>query len=92
MRFTPVLVKALAAPALVAATAALSLTVAPLALASATAQPPACTDLSTSSTQCQTPGNVQLTATPPDVPYQQQFPYFGGIVVLDHHGQGGGHR
>jgi hypothetical protein len=91
MRFTTVL----AAPAIVAAAAVLPLTVAPLALASATAQPPACTDLSTSSTQCQTPGNVQLTATPPDVPYQQQFPYFGGIggiVVLDHHGQGGGHR
>ncbi len=92
MRFTTARAKALAAPVLVAAAAGLSLTVAPLAAASATAQPPECTDISTSSTQCQTPGNVQLTATPPNVPYQQQFPYFGGIVVLDHHGQGGGHR
>ena len=80
-------------PALLVAAAAGSLALAPIALAE-TAQPPSCTTLSGSSTQCQTPGNVQLTATPPYVPYQQQYPYFGGLVILDHHGHGGmgGHR
>jgi hypothetical protein len=82
--------KVITAPALSAAVAAVSLAFAPLALAAGTGQPPACTDLSSDSTQCQTPGNVQLTATPPDVPYQQQFPYFGNIVILDHHGPGMG--
>ncbi|HEX7825129.1 MAG TPA: hypothetical protein VF477_09520 [Mycobacterium sp.] len=81
-------------PALFVAAAAGSLALAPIALAETTSQPPACTTLSGSSTQCQTPGNVQLTATPPYVPYQQQYPYFGGVVILDHHGNGGfgGHR
>ncbi|MBB5160494.1 hypothetical protein [Mycobacterium sp. AZCC_0083] len=80
-------------PALLVAAAAGSLALAPIALAE-TAQPPNCATLSSSSTQCQTPGNVQLTATPPYVPYQQQYPYFGGVVILDHHGHGGfgGHR
>jgi hypothetical protein len=85
--------KVLAASALSAAATSASLALAPLALAAGTGQAPACTDLSSDSTQCQTPGNVQLTATPPDVPYQQQFPYFGNIVILDHRGPGGGgHR
>jgi hypothetical protein len=75
-------------PALLVAAAAGSIALAPIALAETT-QPPTCTTLSGSSTQCQTPGNVQLTATPPYVPYQQQYPYFGGLVILDHHGHGG---
>lgn len=85
--------KDILAPALLAAAAAGSIALAPIALAETT-QPPSCTTLSGSSTQCQTPGNVQLTATPPYVPYQQQYPYFGGVVILDHHGGGGfgGHR
>lgn len=79
-------------PALLVAAAAGSIAVAPIALAETT-QSPTCTTLSGSSTQCQTPGNVQLTTTPPYVPYQQQYPYFGGLVILDHHGHGGfGHR
>jgi hypothetical protein len=88
----------LATPALLAAAAAGSIALAPVALAAESGQPPTCTTLSSSSTQCQTPGNVQLTATPPDVQYQQQYPYFGGLVILDHggldhggHGMGG-HR
>jgi hypothetical protein len=79
------------APVLLAAAAAGSIALAPSALAANTGRPPNCTTLSSSSTQCQTPGNVQLTATPPDVPYTQQYPYFGGVVILDHHGMGG-HR
>ena len=80
-------------PALLMAAAAGSIALAPVALAETT-RPPTCTTLSSSSTQCQTPGNVQLTATPPYVPYQQQYPYFGGLVILYHHGHGGfgGHR
>lgn len=85
--------KDILAPVLLGAAAAGSIALAPIALAETT-QPPTCTTLSGSSTQCQTPGNVQLTATPPYVPYQQQYPYFGGLVILDHHGHGGfgGHR
>jgi hypothetical protein len=85
--------KDILAPVLLGAAAAGSIALAPIALAETT-QPPTCTTLSSSSTQCQTPGNVQLTATPPYVPYQQQYPYFGGLVILDHHGHGGfgGHR
>ncbi len=83
----------LVAPALLAAAAAGSIALAPVAFAAESGQPPTCTTLSSSSTQCQTPGNVQLTATPPDVQYQQQYPYFGGLVILDHGGHGmGGHR
>ena len=85
--------KDILAPVLLGAAAAGSIAFAPIALAETT-QPPTCTTLSGSSTQCQTPGNIQLTATPPYVPYQQQYPYFGGLVILDHHGHGGfgGHR
>jgi hypothetical protein len=85
--------KSFMAPALLAAAAAGSIAFAPAALAADTGQPPNCTTLSSSSTQCQTPGNVQITATPPGVPYAQQYPYFGGFVILDHGGHGmGGHR
>jgi len=85
--------KDILAPALLVAAATGSIALAPIALAE-TIQPPTCTTLSSSSTQCQTPGNVQLSATPPNVSYQQQYPYFGGLVILDHHGHGGfgGHR
>jgi hypothetical protein len=85
--------KSLIAPVLFAAVAAGSIALAPSALAEGAGQPPSCTTLSGSSTQCQTPGNVQLTATPPYVPYEQQYPYFGNLVILDHHGNGnhGGH-
>jgi hypothetical protein len=83
---------AFAAPALLAAAVAGSIAFAPSALAENSG--PTCTTLSSSSTQCQTPGNVQLTATPPYVPYQQQYPYLGNLVILDHHGGHGrgGHR
>ena len=71
------------ASALFAATAAATIAVAPAALAA-----PTCTALSSSSTQCESPGNVQLNATPPIVSYPQQYPFFGegGLVVI-HHGR-----
>jgi hypothetical protein len=74
------------APALLAAAAAGSIAFAPMALAENTG--PICTTTSSSSTQCQTPGNSQITATPPYVNYQQQYPYFGNLVILDRHGNG----
>jgi hypothetical protein len=84
--------KGFIAPVLFAAVAAGSIAIAPSALAENNG--PTCTAVSSTSTQCQTPGNAQLTATPPYVNYDQQYPYFGGVVILDHHGRGGigGHR
>lgn len=41
------------------------------------------------STQCVSPGNAQLTATPPPVQYQPEYPYFLGGLDFHH---GGGHR
>jgi hypothetical protein len=61
----------------------------------AQADPPLCTYLSASSTECQTPGNVQINDSPPPVQYAPQYPYFGGNLIILHH-QGhlglGGHR
>jgi len=83
--------KAFIAPVFFAAAAAGSIALAPSALAEGNG--PTCTVLSSTSTQCQTPGNSQITATPPYVEYQQ-YPFFGDLVILDHHGHGGmgGHR
>ena len=70
------------ASALFAATAAASIAVAPAAFAA-----PTCTAVSSSSTQCESPGNAQITATPPYVNYQSQYPFFGeGGLLLFHHG------
>ena len=52
------------APALLATAAAGSIAFAPMALAENTG--PTCTTLSSSSTQCQTPGNSQITDFAPD--------------------------
>jgi hypothetical protein len=83
--------KGFIAPLFAAAAAAGSIALAPSALAATDG--PTCTAVSSTSTQCQTPGNSQLTATPPYVSYQQ-YPFFGDLVILDHHGHGGigGHR
>lgn len=79
------------APAVLAGTAALSIIAAPAAAAADTHL--ACVYQSEGNSQCETPGNVQLTATPQDVPYPQQYPFlFGGQVLSYHHGMGGGHR
>jgi hypothetical protein len=71
-------------PAMVVAGASgVAIAVAPLAEAAQ-----ACTS-SGSASLCQTDGNAQLTATPPPVDYQAQYPFFGGYGLLFHHG---GHR
>ena len=72
---------------LLAVAAAASIATAPAALAEQS-----CTYLSANSTVCQTPGNVQIVNSPPQVQYAPQFPYFGGNVLIFHHGGHGGHR
>jgi hypothetical protein len=75
-------------PLLLAGVSAVAIAVAPLAAAAPTG--PSCTSTGANSTLCQTAGNAQLTATPPPVDYQAQYPFFGGYGLLFHHG--GHHR
>jgi hypothetical protein len=69
-------------PLLVAGASAVAIVVAPLADAA-----PVCTS-SGSASLCQTDGNAQLTATPPPVDYQSQYPFFGNVLIFHH----GGHH
>ena len=69
---------------LLAVAAAASIATAPAALAEQS-----CTSPSANSTVCQTPGNVQIVNSPPAVDYAPQFPFFGGGLLVFHHG---GHR
>ncbi|WP_149437327.1 hypothetical protein [Mycolicibacterium sp. P1-5] len=49
-----------------------------------------CTYISDGNSQCETPGNAQLTASPQDVPYPTLYPFLlgGGLIFHDgpHHG------
>lgn len=47
-----------------------------------------CTYTGTSTTQCQSPGNVQINSDQP-VTYPYQFPFYGNVLLFHH---GGGHR
>ena len=74
---------------LVAAAGALAIVVAPVAQAAAIG--PTCTAEGQDATLCQSDGNAQISATPPAVDYQAQYPFFGiGGYGLDFHH--GGHR
>ena len=80
---------------LLAAGAAASIVAAPAAAAETLLD---CTNLTSDSTQCESPGNVQLSSSPPAVDYPQ-YPFLYGGLVFDHgfdHGSGvhpmGGHR
>jgi hypothetical protein len=75
------------APTLSAAVAAASIVAAPSALAEQS-----CTYLSSNSTVCQSPGNAQIVSSPPPVQYAPQYPFFGGNVLIFHHGGHRGHR
>jgi hypothetical protein len=66
------------APLLVAGASALAITVAPLAEAA-----PTCTATGTASV-CESAGNAQVSANPPPVDYQTQYPFFGGYGLLFH--------
>lgn len=50
---------------------------------------PTCVAVSGTATQCTSPGNAQISATPPPVNYVQQYPFFGPYSLIFHHG--GGH-
>jgi hypothetical protein len=66
-------------PLLVAGASAVAIAAAPLAEAA-----PACTFTGTASV-CESAGNAQVSATPPSVDYQAQYPFFG-TGLLFHHG------
>lgn len=78
------------AAAVAVGTGAIAIAVAPMAQAAPTG--PTCTSAGETSTLCQSDGNAQITATPPAVNYQAQYPFFGSYGgLLFHHG-GGHHR
>jgi len=68
-------------PLLVAGASAAAIAVAPLAEAA-----PICTS-SGAASLCQTAGNAQLTATPPPVDYEAQYPFFGNVLIFHHGGR-----
>ena len=77
------------APFLCAGTAALALFAAPVAAAAPHLD---CVYQGTGNSQCESPGNAQLTATPPDVSYPEQYPFLLDGPVVIHHFGGHGHR
>ncbi len=78
--------KARIAAGVAAAAAALTIAVAPAAQAATVAQ--TCTAQG-DATLCQSDGNAQISATPPAVDYQAQYPFFGiGGYGLDFHHDG----
>jgi hypothetical protein len=74
-------IRSLVAPLLVAGASAVAIAVAPLAEAA-----PTCTTSGLASL-CQSDGNAQVSATPPDVDYQSQYPFFGDVLVFHHGGR-----
>jgi hypothetical protein len=74
-------------PLIAAVGAATAIAVAPLAMAAPSGTSPTCTNTG-NSTQCESPGNAQLNATPPDVPQQMYYflPY--GNAFNGFHGGG----
>lgn len=73
--------------ALIAAGAAsVAIADAPAAAAAPTAQ--TCNYVGAQTTQCQSPGNVQINSDQP-VTYPYQFPFYGNVLLFHH---GGHHR
>jgi hypothetical protein len=68
-------------PLLVAGASAAAIAVAPLAQAL-----PSCTSTGLASV-CESAGNAQVSATPPPIDYQNQYPFFGSVLIF-HHGGG----
>ena len=76
------------APIAIAGAAAFAILAAPTA--AATDEPHmTCVSAGSGSTQCETPGNAQLTATPSIHAYPQ-YPYYYGGGFSSHHGGGHG--
>ncbi len=70
---------------LAACAASAAIAVAPTASAAAGQT---CTYTGAGTTQCQSPGNVQINSDQP-VTYPYQFPFYGNVLLFHH---GGGHR
>lgn len=68
-----------------AAAATVAIAAAPAAVAAPTGQ--TCTYVGAQTTQCQSPGNVQINSDQP-VTYPYQYPLFGNVLLFHH----GGHR
>lgn len=91
-------------PVLAAASAAAAIVAAPVAPADPDPDLPQCTSVGgdesvgTATTECATPGNVQLSATAPDVPayaYPWDDEFYGPALIMGGgawgtHGMGGG--
>jgi hypothetical protein len=69
-----------------AGAAAAAIAVAPAASAAPTGQ--TCTYVGSGTTQCQSPGNVQINSDH-QVTYPYQFPFYGNVLLFHH---GGDHR
>ena len=66
---------------LVGGASAIAIAVAPLAQAA-----PSCTSTGTASL-CESAGNAQISATPPPIDYQAQYPFFGDVLLFHHGGR-----
>jgi hypothetical protein len=75
-------IRTFVAPLLLAAGGAAAIAIAPLAQADAT--PPPCSFTGNASV-CQTEGNAQVSALPPTIDYQAQYPFGGYGGLLFHH-------
>jgi hypothetical protein len=69
-----------------AGAAAAAIAVAPAAAAAPTGQ--VCTYVGAQTTQCQSPGNVQISSDQ-QVTYPSQYPFYGNVLLFHH---GGHHR
>jgi hypothetical protein len=69
-----------------AAAAAVAIAAAPTAAAAPTGL--TCTYIGSETTQCQSPGNVQINSDH-NVQYPDQYPFYGNVLLFHH---GGSHR
>jgi len=69
-------------PLVLAGASAVAIAAAPLAEAA-----PTCTSTGTASI-CESDGNAQVSATPPPIDYQAQYPFFGNALIFHR----GGHH
>jgi hypothetical protein len=74
-------IRGLIPPLLVAGASAVAIAVAPLAEAA-----PSCTSTGLASV-CESDGNAQISATPPPIDYQTQYPFFGDVLLFHHGGR-----
>jgi hypothetical protein len=75
-------------PALVAAAATVAIAAAPTASADPAQE--TCTSVSSSSTECQSPGDAEINDSLPYANVLPQFSYFGGQSAGPYGGPGGG--